>query len=1009
MKLIRATVRSYRIHRDVTIEFDPQRTLVGGVNESGKSTLAEAVHRALFLPARVTGEAVESMRSHLFAGIPEVEVHFEAGGATYALSKKFGAQGTARLTLHGGRTWHQDEAEQQLTTLLRVEDIGRGRGVGDRADSQWAHLWVRQGYSFADPSDAAAEQSDALLQRLQAVGGAVVVQSPLDEQLRQHFAEQVESTRTKQRGRARANSPLAQARQAIDAAQRRRQDAQARIDATEQARLDLLEAEDALRQADAEEQQLLDDRDALAARRSRCDAIGKALAGREKVRDAADARVAQLTEIEETIAARRLRIQSLAQAGAPQRIELAQRRLDLQQAQQSHADAFEEFQAAQAQFDDAEQRAHCERARVRLADARADVARLVADRARVARLVAERADRARERESFAPVTQDDVDALAQLSAAVAQAEGTLRATAVSIERVAGTDDVLLDDRPIAAGEIRLLTDVAELVVGGMRLRIRPGGGAAVADARAERDRAQAALAARLAQCDVADQAAAAAALHNRSRCDQRIREIDAELHGLDVDADDGFAALDERLTDAQDELATALRSAEEQGFSFDADADADAKDDEADAPADEDAERAARRAADAVKRVRSRERAERERRDALQRDVDERAAALERAERAIDDENVLLAEDVRKFGDDAARAAALDDARAHAEQCARVVQETQAALDDERPDDLDADERRNERSRTNLQKRRAAAGQQKAVAEAALRSDGADDPFQLRDEAAGDCARAEQAYAALDMRARAQERLAALYREETAALSERYTQPLAERINDYVRSALGREARVTVAWDDGLQGIRLARAAAAAASTFDFDALSGGTRELLAAAVRLAVAELLAADHDGCLPVVFDDAFANCDPQRVRDVQRMLDRAADRGLQVIVLSCNPADYATLGATVVSLSRPDFRAVVAAPAHFPPSDDSAEDTPDADDIADADDEPAAAVDADDEAAFLRALAECGGASGNLSLRRILGWEEDRYHTVRLALIAREIIHSRPGRGGAVAMG
>ena len=66
------------------------------------------------------------------------------------------------------------------------------------------------------------------------------------------------------------------------------------------------------------------------------------------------------------------------------------------------------------------------------------------------------------------------------------------------------------------------------------------------------------------------------------------------------------------------------------------------------------------------------------------------------------------------------------------------------------------------------------------------------------------------------------------------------------------------------------------------------------------------VAEVLAADFDGCLPVVFDDAFAYSDPERVNRLQRMLDLAATRGLQVIVLTCNPVDYVALGAKTVTL-------------------------------------------------------------------------------------------------------
>ena len=58
--------------------------------------------------------------------------------------------------------------------------------------------------------------------------------------------------------------------------------------------------------------------------------------------------------------------------------------------------------------------------------------------------------------------------------------------------------------------------------------------------------------------------------------------------------------------------------------------------------------------------------------------------------------------------------------------------------------------------------------------------------------------------------------------------------------------------------------------------------------------------------------------------------------------------------------------------------------------------------------DDDDVFLRTLRGLGGFSGNLSLRRELGWEEERYHAVRRALIAREVIFPRPGRGGAVGM-
>ena len=92
---------------------------------------------------------------------------------------------------------------------------------------------------------------------------------------------------------------------------------------------------------------------------------------------------------------------------------------------------------------------------------------------------------------------------------------------------------------------------------------------------------------------------------------------------------------------------------------------------------------------------------------------------------------------------------------------------------------------------------------------------------------------------------------------------------------------------------------------------FGFERLSGGTREQVAAAVRLALAEVLAPAYDGVLPVVFDDAFTNSDPERITGLQCMLEHASARGLQVPLLSCTPADYADLASRIgsqVSFSR-----------------------------------------------------------------------------------------------------
>ena len=72
MRVHRLTVRNYRIHRDVTVRFDDRLTLIAGANESGKSTLLEALHRGLYLRPRAAGNALQQMKSATHDGAPEV-------------------------------------------------------------------------------------------------------------------------------------------------------------------------------------------------------------------------------------------------------------------------------------------------------------------------------------------------------------------------------------------------------------------------------------------------------------------------------------------------------------------------------------------------------------------------------------------------------------------------------------------------------------------------------------------------------------------------------------------------------------------------------------------------------------------------------------------------------------------------------------------------------------------------------------------------------------------------
>ena len=136
-------------------------------------------------------------------------------------------------------------------------------------------------------------------------------------------------------------------------------------------------------------------------------------------------------------------------------------------------------------------------------------------------------------------------------------------------------------------------------------------------------------------------------------------------------------------------------------------------------------------------------------------------------------------------------------------------------------------------------------------------------------------------------------------------LSQRYSAPLSTSIDGFLAPLLqesGDRSELRFDAKEGFSDLRLQRSG----QSMDFAQLSGGLKEQLNAAVRMAMAHTLSEAHDGCLPLLFDDAFTNTDPVRLKVVKSMLRQAVDLGLQVVVLSCDPDPYVEIADHVVSL-------------------------------------------------------------------------------------------------------
>ena len=145
-----------------------------------------------------------------------------------------------------------------------------------------------------------------------------------------------------------------------------------------------------------------------------------------------------------------------------------------------------------------------------------------------------------------------------------------------------------------------------------------------------------------------------------------------------------------------------------------------------------------------------------------------------------------------------------------------------------------------------------------------------------------------------------------LFRNAQADLSSRYTEPLIRSINNYLKPIIpdGHGAQLNFNHVSGFNGLQVRRGD----DFYDFNQLSGGMREQLSAALRLSMADVLKSEHDGCLPLIFDDAFANSDPTRIPLIKSMLSEAVKRGLQIILLTCDPKSYESFANTLIKLDK-----------------------------------------------------------------------------------------------------
>ncbi|SAY38746.1 AAA family ATPase [Candidatus Synechococcus spongiarum] len=890
MQLKHCRICNVRVHRELSLDFAPGLTLIGGANEAGKSTLLEALRRVLFLKATTSGAVVNALRSRTHPGVPTVELTFAARGRSWRLHKEFGgARGRTELHPSGGSPLTGPEAQEMLATLLESGGPLDGRAGSDLYDKCWGHLWVVQGEAGNDPlQDRETYPLEQLIRQLEQRGGAAL-QSPFDQQVADRVNEQLNAifTNLGRKPKPKKYSSLWTAEQEEKQAAEDLKQAKQRVVDDKVVSQELAQVDDKLAEVCGQlddlktrlpklrelQNQCLLEGSKLKTLNIRVESLGQDQSRLKKLTSTGQqykldqeqykknekALASQLASAQQTQAEHQKQVDDLQERDAYLSHKVAQLQCWKEQRRlQQEIQALQEQQQAQEQLN-------------------SDLRHLPAvDLGQVKEL-----RRLEDRQRDCRTRQDAMAATVELLYAQAHQQ------------------VRLGEQPLTMGQPLPLTGAAELRVGDdVTVRISPGGDQA-ALAKAHQEATQA-LEEKLrclgvASVEVADEI-------SRKR-----QELQAQLQPADPQT---LQSLQEELTHVEAQKQQLAQEAPGQAAPGKADP----------TPTGE----VPLTTAGLECQLGEHQNASREVKN-LCRQAEE---DLRLAQKALTDIETKQAQVQTQLQ---ALASQEEDRRGQVEELLATYKTTEALeklhTQEKQKQTISQAELKKlqqqlqaltvpesgapemiipelERQERELQDRQQELLHEEGTLQERRRSISSqeEDPMTTLEKAQAAWEQAREQREHQQQLGKALLLLKELFQQAQADLSSRYTEPLAQAISSYLAPLYpdrqgGPVCEMSYTQDTGLHGLQLWRDQ----NPYDFAQLSGGMREQFAAALRLSMADVLKHRHDGCLPLIFDDAFTNTDPERIPMVSRMLETAVAHGLQVILLTCDPQAYGSLKA------------------------------------------------------------------------------------------------------------
>lgn len=884
MRLLSLSIKNYRVHREIEVKFSPRLQVIGGRNECGKSTIAEAIHRVLFLKSKGKTETHTKMQSN-FGGEPEITLKFEQEGKSYVLFKRFLKKEVTKFGLENQQGYTDDEAEEELSKVIGTKlDVKKGEII-----TQWAHLWSWQDKNMDNPVSKNFYPHQELLSAMQSIGGSAVLQSSKDQALAKGFIEQRDNIFSNKTGELLGKSLAAKAEGRLNEAKAKCEDAQNKFNDTQNTLEIIRLAEERFNSEKALQAKLKDDLSKRESEIQRIELIERDILPIKSDIKNLDAELLSLKNQKNEIQDIQKSILELKNNIKEFEANLQTLSRETTDRKNIHIAANQAAIKAYADRDELQKKATFVQSSIdKIELIKKD--NTLKDHLKITTEIDNRiAQHQRDLASIPAITREQITALAKLTDEVSKIKASLEAMGVSVLLEKSNTQVLLGSNPLAEGKSEIIVDSTMIQIGkDTTLRISPKNGD-IATQREKLTSESGKVDAEFRKFGIQTLAEAEVNIGKIDGIKKEIQlltqkrgkistdEIKTKLQDLGNELIQYVAKYpDTKDVKIEDEAPLIINKAELATAVADAIQNAKLKGDNNDSAKRlfDEAESNEREKHKEVSLINLEiQKEEGKMRGILLVHTDlsgleEKISARETSKAKLEQRYIMQADELKKLSPEQVRSE-IKMKKVSLEKSVDALTEARAASD-------------TNRGKVSL----LAAGDPKVALESAR-------------------AKLESAQTDFDRENNLAEAIRLLgdtFEQTQTELNKEFTGPLFDKINDYAKIIFGHDAFIDMTQSEGeFTEPVLVRPQKGQNSRILFDQLSGGAKEQFSASIRLAMAEVLSASHGGQLPIIFDDTFSYTDQENLNKVYRMLNHAADKGIQVILFTHSPDQFKEMGA------------------------------------------------------------------------------------------------------------